>query len=488
MAEVTYRPIHQDSLGRRFREALPPLPICALIVVLAAAIPIALLKLHMVWVIGVVVGLIGLALTVAFPYVGLLIFLGLLYLRPEESFPEMAGARLTLLISLTVLFAWMVNACLVRDRFQFGMPVVGCFLGFLTVAIGSTALSGAGGLADMAIELLKLLVLFVLIVHLVNSDSRMKIMASTLVLFSVFLGVRTIWQYYQGQAMLYQGGLRALSTGIFSDPNDLALAMAMALPLALGALFNSRSGAWTRFWNLCAIPPLVWTIFVTNSRGGMLALGAAILLFFGRRLGRAGVIVGALLVLVMFAVGPSRLGQISTEEGSARGRVDAWAAGLEMVKDSPIWGVGKGQFVEHHVRTAHNSLVLCMAEVGLVGTGLWIALFYFAFRNTRRSVTVQAANALPGGAGDQKRKHAGAWSQSLVLQVSLITFIIGGFFLSRTYTPPLYVYLGLAIAAAQVEGGSDPRIWAATSRDWLWIGGLTVATVPFIMLLVRLWG
>jgi putative inorganic carbon (hco3(-)) transporter len=488
MSEIIYRPIHQDPLGRRLRDALPPWPICTLIVALTLLIPISLLKLQMAWVIGAVVGLMGLALTVAFPYVGLLIFLGLLYLRPEESFPELAGARMTLVISLTVFFAWAVNACLVRERFRFGMPSVGCFLGFLTVAVGSTALSGSNGLLETALELLKLIVLFVLIVHLVNTDSRMKLMASTLVLFSVILGIRAIWQYYQGQAMLYQGELRALSTGIFSDPNDLALAMAMALPLALGALFNTRSGAWTRTWNLCVLPLLIWTVFLTNSRGGMLALGGAVLMFFGRRMGRIGVVVGALLVLGMFAVGPSRLGQMSSEEGSAQGRVDAWAAGLEMLKQSPVWGVGKDQFTEHHMRTAHNSLVLCQAEVGLLGTGLWIALFYFAFRDTRRSVAAQAAQAATGGGDGRKRRNPGAWSQSLILQVSLVTFIIGGFFLSRTYTPPLYVYLGLAIAAAQVEGGSELRTWAATPRDWLWIMGITLATVPFVMLLVRLWG
>ena len=40
---------------------------------------------------------------------------------------------------------------------------------------------------------------------------------------------------------------------------------------------------------------------------------------------------------------------------------------------------------------------------------------------------------------------------ALFFQVSLVTFAVGGFFLSRTYTAPLYVYLSLAVAAAQIE-------------------------------------
>ena len=64
------------------------------------------------------------------------------------------------------------------------------------------------------------------------------------------LGARTIWQYQNGEA-LYQsdGSVRALATGIFGDPNDLAVALAMALRLpwerSSGARAGGRaSGTW----------------------------------------------------------------------------------------------------------------------------------------------------------------------------------------------------------------------------------------------------
>ena len=80
-------------------------------------------------------------------------------------------------------------------------------------------------------------------------------------------------------------------------------------------------------------------------------------------------------------------------------------------------------------------------------------------------------------------------SQSMTLQVSLVAFIVGGFFLSRTYTVPLYVYLGMAVAAAQIEWApSGCDLPAATGRDWLNVAGLTVAGWIAIQLLNRLWG
>ncbi len=60
---------------------------------------------------------------------------------------------------------------------------------------------------------------------------------------------------------------------------------------------------------------------------------------------------------------------------SASERLVAWTEGLEMLKAQPILGVGYGQFLDHHTLTAHNSLVLCFAETGLLGCFFWVGLF-----------------------------------------------------------------------------------------------------------------
>jgi O-antigen ligase len=214
-------------------------------------------------------------------------------------------------------------------------------------------------------------------------------------------------------------------------------------------------------------------------------------MFFARRLGRTGLILGGVAVFLLFAFGPSRLSKMSSDEESAQGRVYAWQAGKRMLREQPIWGVGKGQFVEHHVRTAHNSLVLCFGELGLAGTAMWLGLFYFAFRDSRKAIAYQAEQSVEAGTGDGKPKPRGrsATCQSMIMQVSLVAFIVGGFFLSRTYTPPLYVYLGMAVAAARIEwepSGCD--LPGADGRDWLRIVGLTFGGWVLIQVLIRLWG
>src|SRR5213083_409531 len=108
MSEAILRHSYKDSVGRRIQDALPPWSVCGLAGLVGLIVPMLLLRYQMPLVIGAFIGLLAFALIVTSPYLGLLTFLGLLYLRPEEIFQQLAGARLTLIISLLSLFAWAI--------------------------------------------------------------------------------------------------------------------------------------------------------------------------------------------------------------------------------------------------------------------------------------------------------------------------------------------------------------------------------------------
>src|ERR1700686_5663186 len=63
---------------------------------------------------------------------------------------------------------------------------------------------------------------------------------------------------------------------------------------------------------------------------------------------------------------------ISPADGADR--LEAWANGLEMFKSAPLFGIGFNGFTDFLDITAHNSFVLCLAELGLLGSTLWMAL------------------------------------------------------------------------------------------------------------------
>ena len=61
------------------------------------------------------------------------------------------------------------------------------------------------------------------------------------------------------------------------------------------------------------------------------------------------------------------------QDESNAGRLDAWSAGLGMFRQQPFFGVGYNMFTDHNEITAHNSFVLCFAELGLFGYFIWLA-------------------------------------------------------------------------------------------------------------------
>ena len=123
-------------------------------------------------------------------------------------------------------------------------------------------------------------------------------------------------------------------------------------------------------------------------------------------------------------------------EGSASERTELLQAGISMVTSYPIFGVGKGQFPAREFMTAHNSYVLAGAELGLVGFALWSMVFYLAVK-----VPVSALRQLKeveGPAAEECR----IWSTALL--ASLLSGMLGSFFLSWTYHNYLWIYIGVA--------------------------------------------
>jgi putative inorganic carbon (HCO3(-)) transporter len=231
--------------------------------------------------------------------------------------------------------------------------------------------------------------------------------------------------------------IRAL--GFMHDPNDLALAIVVALGL-MGGLWQPR-WHWRNVLLGVAAIALVYGIHLTRSRGGAVALVIVLWRFAARRVGFAP----ALVVLVMLggAVVARDYGgrALSTDlDESASERIVAWTEGFDMLKTSPLLGVGFGGFSDHHTLTAHNSLVLCFAETGLVGCFFWVGLVVVTL------LELHGLTRLPGT--EPFDEMARQWAEGL--QLALIGFLVAAFFLSRTFVPTLYLILGLSAAVATI--------------------------------------
>jgi O-antigen ligase len=141
--------------------------------------------------------------------------------------------------------------------------------------------------------------------------------------------------------------------------------------------------------------------------------------------------------------------QTARQEDSAAERMEAWSYGLQLLKKSPIWGAGYGSFLESHELTAHNSFVLCFAELGLVGYLLWLSIFVVSLMQL-----TQVANSSPSGPDGWRVRRWGA-----AARLSIIGFLAAGFFLSRTFSVMLFTVVGIATAVVSIArpSGADMR-------------------------------
>ncbi len=398
-----------------------------------------------------------------------LAYLILLILRPHEFDPALANVPILQIVLLVGCAAWAVS----RDK-HFEYPQFKLIPPLLAIIWIGVGLSGAGwwsGLVDALDKLLPPLLMFVVATGAVRSVRQLRIVAYTLVGCACLLVLHGHLQLRDGVG--WTGALpnegRITYSGIFNDPNDLGLLFVIGFGLAIYLLGTARS----RLQKILLLAALGWIgygVLLTDSRGTLLGTLAIIAFYARARFGTRGLIVAAVAAVPLLVMN-TRLAQLDPTEESAEGRLDAWYEGIQMLREYPLFGVGFGNFTDHHFMTAHNSLVLAMAELGLVGYPLWLAfmgysaymLYWLTYRHAPTEPASAAATEVAAARG---------------LFVTALGLGVGAFFLSQSYKFMLFLMCGLAVGrfagASTVLTGMPTFKLAAALPRWFGLALLTV--------------
>jgi hypothetical protein len=170
---------------------------------------------------------------------------------------------------------------------------------------------------------------------------------------------------------------RLRGMGEIQDPNDLGQLIVCVIPLVF---IFWRPKRLPRNLVLVILPvcALLYGTFLTHSRGALLALAAVAVVAARRRIGTLPALLIACAVFAAAMALHFTGGRgISVEAGSDR--AELWSDGLQLLKSHPLFGVGLGRmpdFTDSH-RTAHNSVLVCAAELGVFGLYFW-SLFLFS--------------------------------------------------------------------------------------------------------------
>ncbi len=279
---------------------------------------------------------------------------------------------------------------------------------------------------------------------------------------------------------------RITYSGIFDDPNDLGLLLTIAIA-SVCYLF----GQWhSRLWRLLSVATLGWLLYgvmLTDSRGTMLAVLMVFMVHLWKSLGKKALMVVGLMALLLLLLG-SRLTQMDPDEESAAGRIDAWIEGIGMLRHNPLFGVGYGNFTDYNPMTAHNTIVLAFAELGLLGYILWLAivgysgymLYWLTFR--AREWAVANGRELPADFAAETEAARG-------LLVAALGFAVGAFFLSQSFKPLLYVLCGLAMGRwLGIEQRIGPLPQLSFLRDIKYWLAASIGSIVGIYALIKVAG
>ncbi len=401
---------------------------------------------------------------------GLLAVILVDYLRPQEYFPALSGVPLLHLATGLALLGFVVDLRLGLTRVQAAPHLLLTIL-FFTWCLVTVVVRAPAQLPSRASALLIPFAVYLLVAHAVQGFRMLQAICAVLLAICIALAALGIHQglapygCHRGSMIagnlefIYDGrpctpetsaqceaegsepgadyacekiGLlgtssthgRARYRGTLADPNELALALSIGLPLALGFADRRRSVARVALALLAAGLIGVCAYF-TESRGGQLVLLTVLGVYFVKLVGAwRGGVVGLLLALPLLLLGGRSGGESSTKE-----RIECWWVGLHLVVASPGFGVGSGQFLEHHSLTAHNSYILAASELGLPGLLLWTSVVYVAIKIP---IQVLSAPVAP---------VARSWALSLL--ASMAGLIVGILFLSYVYKDVLWIYVGM---------------------------------------------
>ncbi len=392
------------------------------------------------------------------PFVGLLLFSWLAYMRPQDLCWGFARTmRLSFFVGMAMVAGWFAFERGRRPFARWASRSTAMIV--LTVFVAMSYLLAEHQNAYFnryLFEFVKIMVVALFTTGQVDSRQRFRALAWMIAGCLAFYGVKGgLFGFLTGGATILRG-----PGGMMEDNNDFALALVMNVPLLwyLG-LSEKRSIPLAVTATRIGILLTIVTIVLTHSRGAFLALTAA-LMWIAWRSGQIvkagfGMAVAALAFLVLAPQSVlDRLATIGdTSESSASARLIAWRIAFRMIEDNPFFGVGMRNFQPRYLDyapfrptgktttyVAHNSYLQIWAESGTLAFSIYFGMLISVFVTCRRVHRM----------GRARPDMEWASYYARMMEATTVGFMVGAFFLNRGHFDLIYHWMALVSSLAFV--------------------------------------
>jgi putative inorganic carbon (hco3(-)) transporter len=370
-------------------------------------------------------------------YFWLCIFYFVYCARPQDWVPGMQTlplAKITGILTIASLLASVGKterelSTLPREAYYLLSMNILCFISAFLSPVWK------GGAFFHALDFLKATVAWVLVFLVVTSFRRLRLLVFIQALSVVTVCVVSL---IKGHSTPRLGGVLQ---GIYSNPNEFALAIVLSLPFCFAFFFMARDLFRKTAWAASVVAMLI-ALLLTASRAGfitLLVVGLVCMWHFaikGRRLYL--IVLGGIIFVLLLVVAGGTLEdrflamsgndlQTRTERsayGSFEERRYLIMKSIEGIENYPLFGIGIHNFPHYSGiwKDVHVAYLQIGVEGGIPVLVLYMSLFRCGFRKLRqlrRKPSSIAEFGLLGGA----------------LHSSLIGFIVGA-----SFTPIAYLY------------------------------------------------
>lgn len=406
------------------------------------------------------------------PFLGFLLLIAIEYLGLAYTFPVLNSLKGPLILAL-LLFGYVV----VKNKGQLYLLLKSPQFSILTIFLFWTCISVLYAyVATRALNEVKVqtgyFILFAVAFFLLKDHKTLRRFIFFLLALHFILVLRNIEELLLGER---RGGLTA---GYFlGNGNDFGWSLATFFPLMFYLFYEYKSFLLRCAAVLFGITAL-YGIILTGSRGASLAIIVSIVYVLTKLKKTTALVVLAGSVVFTLAVAtPSYFERMKSitdyeEDSSAKGRIMAWKAAMQMAIDYPF-GIGAGNYASVYGRfyrekfsdpsvyganrwiKSHSIYFLALSEYGLGGLVLMLYLLYAMFRQNSESESIMNYRD-----GSLERHN---WLP-ISLNASLLSFCVGGVFLGGFNYPHIYLLAAMILLTrklAQERMQANPDVKSA---------------------------
>jgi O-antigen ligase len=422
-------------------------------------------------------------------YWGLLAFTAVLLLRPQDQIRALSPLHLAEVTAVLGIAPMMLH------RFAHRLPVfritsetTGIILfGLVIVATSPFSIWPGGALEVFTDSYLKIAIVFVLMMNTLTTAKRLEQLTWLILLCCGFIAGRAVFDYARGINLVEDGRLAGPISGMFGNPNDLALNMVTFMPAAAIVALTRHHSMIKRLTAGAIVALMLAVVVFTKSRGGALGLIVmlAALVILGRRVRPGFGVIAVIGVLLAVPFMPQsfwmRMASMTDENvdkreftGSSEARRIVMNEGIDTFVEFPLTGVGAGQFKNYNPpqrrerwREAHNVLIQVASETGLAGLlvfGFLIVRAALAAATTRRmlSRTKKNRGSDPLRLVMSEADRRAVYSHTVAMTAGLIGWFVCAMFASVAYNWTFYYLLALIVAAREL---TRERLAAGTAIE-----------------------